>query len=187
MVVRDAEGARWSVRARRLRRGESSRPWAGPEEESLRRRLAGALAPHPLVVPDPLRGVAGGWRTPGDAADVAMHQVRAAFGGRRDAGSNLWAVAQLARLLRDAVNHLRTPWSDTWQVEAAARGRIRRWVHWEVEGSEATEQAVTSVVAALQAGHLPQPCRAVLVEVVDQRPPARGRRSSGLGQRSPVG
>jgi hypothetical protein len=182
IVVRDAVGVRWKVRARRLRRGESSRPRSGPEEDSLRRRLAGVVAPHPLVVPDPLRGVPGGWRTPGDRADIAMRQAMAEYGDPREFGSSLWAVAQLFRLFSDALDHLSTPWSDTWRLEAVARGRIRRWAVWEVEGMEATERALTSTAAALEAGLVPQPPGAVLVEVVDQRPPDRSRRSAGLGR-----
>ena len=187
IVVRDAMGVRWKVRARQLRRGESSRPWSGPEEDSLRRRLVGVLAPHPLVVLDPLRGVPGGWRTPGDSADVALRETWAEFDDHRDFGSGGWAVTQLFRMVRDAVEYLSTPWSDTWRLEAVARGRIRRWALWEIEGAEATERAVTAVAAALGAGVVPQPTGAVLVEVVDQRPPMRSRRSAGLGRRTPVG
>jgi hypothetical protein len=187
IVVRDAMGVRWKVRARQLRRGESSRPWSGPEEDSLRRRLVGVLAPHPLVVLDPLRGVPGGWRTPGDSADVALRETRAEFGDHRDVGSSWWAVAQLFRMVRDALDHLSTPWSDTWRLEAVACGRIRRWAIWEIDGAEATEPAVAAVAAALGAGVVPQPTGAVLVEVVDQRPPLRSRRSAGLGRHTPVG
>jgi len=182
IVVPDAMGVRWKVRARRLRRGESSRPRPGPEADSLRRRLAGVLAAHPLVIHDPLRDVPGGWRTPGDRADVALRAARAEFAAHGAFGTDVWAVAQLARLIRDGLIRPRTPWSGTWRVEAAASGRIRRWAHWEVEGMGATERAVTSVVTALEAGDLPEPRGAVLVEVVDQRPPTRVRRSAGLGR-----
>lgn len=180
-VVRDARGVRWKVRPRRLRRGESRRPRSGPEEDSLRRRLAGVVAAQPFLVLDPLRGVPGAWRTPADTADIAMHQVRAEFADGRGFGLG-GGVVELFGLLRDAVEHLRTPWSDTWQVEAVARGRIRRWAHWEVEGMEATQRAVAAVAAALETGQVPQPSNAVLVDVVDQRPPSRNRRSAGLGR-----
>jgi hypothetical protein len=179
--VRDALGVRWSVRARRLRRGEASRPMVGPEEESLRRQLATLLAPHPVPVHDPLRGVPGGWRTPGDTSDVALRETRADFGDPPAIVSGWWALGQLPRLIGDAVGHLRTPWSDTWRLEATARGRIRRWARWEVEGAEATVQAAAMVAAALRAGRVPQPCGAVLVDVVDQRPAVVQRRGAGLG------
>jgi hypothetical protein len=186
-VVRDGQGARWVVRARRLRRGDTSRPWPGPEEESLRRRLAGVLAPHPLVLIDPLRGRPDGWRTPGDTADVAMAEALAEFGEPRSAGSDWWAVAQLVRLILDAVDDRRTPWSETWQVEAAARGRIRRWARWEVEGVDAAERTIATVTTALEAGDVPRPFGATLVDVVDQRPAGYQRRAAGLGGARPAG
>ncbi|MCW2700352.1 MAG: hypothetical protein JWQ45_1887 [Blastococcus sp.] len=186
-LVRDADGLRWSVRARRLRLDERCRPWPGPEQESLHRRLAGVLAPRPLVLPDPLRGRPGGRLTPGDTADVAMQDVRAEFGGDGHTGLDLSALADLARLVHEAVSHLRAPWSDTWQLEAAARGRIRRWARWEVEGREATERAIAAVSAALATGRVPEPLGAVLVDVVDQRPAVSHRRSAGLGRASQAG
>jgi len=187
VVVQDCWGVRWSVRARRLRRGESCRPWPGPEEESLRRRLAGVLAPRPLVLPDAYRGLPGGWRMPGDSADVAIRETLAEFGDLRSAGSDVWAVAQLVRLIRDAVDHRRTPWTDIWEVEAAARGRIRRWARWEVDGVDATERAIATVSAALEAGDVPRPFGTTLVDVVDQRPAVHERRSAGLGRGRPAG
>lgn len=182
IVVRDGAGVRWKVRARRLRRGESSRPRPGPEEDSLHRRLAGVMAPRPLVIPDPFRGLPGAWRMPGDRADIAMHEVRAELQDARSAGSSVWAVVELLRLIRDGLDHRATPWSDSWRLEAVARGRIRRWAIWEVEGAQAAERAVATVAAALEASVVPEPPGAVLVEVVDQRPPDRTRRSAGLGR-----
>jgi hypothetical protein len=79
-------------------------------------------------------------------------------------------VAEFVRLVRDAVEDLRTPRSDTWQVELIARGRIRRWARWEMTGAEAAEQAVATVGSGVRAGRVPEPWGATLVDVVDQRP-----------------
>jgi hypothetical protein len=89
-----------------------------------------------------------------------------------------WAAFSL---ILDLVGHLRTPWSDVWQVEALARGRIRRWARWEVDGTDAAHRAIASVSAALEAGRIPEREGAVLVEVVDQRPAGGSRRSAGPG------
>ena len=187
VVVRDAQGARWSVRARRLRRGEASGPLLVPEAESLRRQLTALLAPGPVPVHDPSRRVPGAWRTPGDTSDVAMQETRAVFGDPRAFDSGWWALGQLPRLVQDAVRHLRTPWSDTWQLEATASGRIRRWARWEVDGAEATVRAAATVAAALRAGQAPQPSGAVLVDVVDQRPAVVQCRTAGLGRAPRLG
>ena len=191
IVVRDALGVRWSVRARRLRRGEASRPMVGPEEESLRRQLATLLAPHPVPVHDPLRGVPGGWRTPGDTSDIALRETRAEFGDPPAIGSGWWALGQLPRLIGDAVGHLRTPWSDTWQLEATARGRIRRWARWEVEGAEATVQAAARWRPRCGPDRSRSRAARCSVDVVDQRPAVvqrrSGRCSAGRTQRREPG
>jgi hypothetical protein len=172
-VVTDAWGVRWKVRARQLRGGGTPPPRPGPEEESLRRRLAGAMARHPAPAPAP--GSAG-WMLPGDTADVEMYATLAEL--RRDpmtTPTNVWAVVQFVRLVRDAVEHLRTPMSDRWQVEVIARGRIRRWARWEITGADAAEQAVVTVASGVSDGRVPEPWGATLVDVVDQRPPYRLR------------
>ena len=96
--------------------------------------------------------------------------------------SGAWALADSVGLVVGAVDHLRSPMTDIWQLEAAARGRIRRWARWQIEGAASTQPAVAAVAAALEAGHVPQPPDAVLVDVVDQRPPPTRRRSAGLGR-----
>jgi hypothetical protein len=179
VVVPDAHGARWTVGVRRLRSTETAGPMSRPEEESLRRRLADAVAAVPHLLDDPLRGRPAGWRTPGDTDDVARREARAQFRCITTGGAP--APWELTGLIVDLVDHLRTPWSDTWRVEAVARGRIRRWARWEMEGLEAASRAVATVSAALAAGEVPGPEGAVLVDVVDQRPAGGSLRSAGLG------
>src|SRR5690348_14950903 len=67
--VRDGQGTRWTVRARRLRSTERAGPMFPPEQESLRRRVTRALAPHAAVAIDPLPGIPAAWRLPGDTSD----------------------------------------------------------------------------------------------------------------------
>lgn len=172
-VVTDAWGVRWKVRARQLRGAGTPPPRPGPEEESLCRRLAGALASHPVPHTAP---VSADRMLPADTADLEMHATLAEF--RRDpmtTSPEVWAVGQFVRLVRDAVEHLRTPMSDRWQVEVIARGRIRRWARWEISGAHAAEQAVVTVASGVSAGRVPEPWGATLVDVVDQRPPYRPR------------
>jgi hypothetical protein len=143
-------------------------PRPGPEEESLRRRLAGALArfPVPGVAPP-----AADWELPADTAELDLAGTRAEFlQSRWYAGSEAWAVAEFVRLAREAVDQLRTPRSDTWEVELVARRRIRRWARWEITGAEAAEQVVATVLSGVRAGRVPEPWGAILVDVVDQRP-----------------
>jgi len=169
--VTDAWGARWTVRARQLRGTGTPPPLPGPEEESLRRRLTAALSrlPPPATAARP-----GDWRLPADTADVERELVLAEF---RDTpmrqGTAPWAVGHAVRLVGEAIAHLRTPKSGTWEVELVARGRIRRWGRWQITGAEAAAQTVTTVVTAVAAGRVPEPWGAVLVDVVDQRPPYR--------------
>ena len=181
IAVRDAYGDRWSIGARRLRVPEIAPPLSGPEQDSLRRRLAGAVAPNPAVVPDPMRGVPGAWRMPADRADVELHETRADLASRYRSSNGIWALVALVRLVEDVVDHRRTPKTDNWRLEAAAGGRIRRWARWEVDGPEAAQRAAATVAAALAAGQVPAPSDAVLAEVVDQRPPTSRRQSAGLG------
>ena len=124
---------------------------------------------------------------PGDTSDLAMRATRAEFGDPQPIDSGWWVLGQLPRLIGNEARHLRTPWSDTWQLEALARGRIRRWARWEVEGVAATGQAATAVAAALEGGQVPLPDGAVLVDVVDQRPAGVHRRAAGLGGASRLG
>jgi hypothetical protein len=138
------------------------------------------VAPHPLP-PGTLSG-RGGWWTPADASDIALSEAAAEF-----RTVSYWGEWAAPRLVLDLVDHLRTPWSDVWRLEALARGRIRRWARWEVDGPEATHRAIASVSAALEAGRIPEPEGAVLVEVVDQRPAGAHRRSAGLGVVRPAG
>ena len=172
-VVTDASGVRWAVRSRPLRGTGTPAPRPGPEEESLRRRLAGALArfPAPDLAPPP-----GDWQLPADTADVEMSATWAEF--HRTPwwpGSDPWAVVQFVRLLRETVAHLRTPRSETWEVELIARGRIRRWARWQITGAEAARQVVATVTSEVRAGRIPEPWGATLVDVVDQRPLPRPR------------
>ena len=180
--VRDTHGARWTVRARRLRSTETVGPMSRPEQESLRRRLTRALTPHAAVPVDPMRGVPDAWRLPGDTSDI---ELREAWADHCDStygsASGVLALVGFVRLVADAVEHLRTPMTDTWQVEAAACGRTRRWARWEVQGPEVAERTAVTVAAALTSGCVPQPDDAVLVDVIDQRPPTAPRRSAGLG------
>lgn len=167
-AVRDAWGARWSVRARQLRGGGTEHPRPGPEEESLRRRLATALSPQPAGA-----GAVGAadWWHPTDTADV---EKAAVFAQYRDTpmreGTAPWAVGHFVRLVGDAIDHLRTPLSETWEVELIAGGRIRRWARWQIAGAEAAAQAMHTVASAVRAGTVPDPWGATLVDVVDQRP-----------------
>lgn len=180
IAVRDAQGARWSVRARQLGSTETAAPLSEPEHDSLRRRLAAALSPHPAMVAGPIRGVPVAWRTPGDSADIELWKARTAY---RDltygSGGVMWAIVDL---VRDAVDQLRTPPTDTWLLEVVARGRIRRWARWEVQGREAAERTAVAVAAALTNGRVPEPADARLVDVIDQRPADRRtvRRSDPL-------
>lgn len=168
-AVTDAWGVRWTVQARQLRGAGTPPPRPGAEEESLRRRLTGALSRSPAAPTVVLRPV--GWELPADTAEVELAATRAEFHQTRlPATSDAWAVAELVRLVRDAVGHLRTPRSDIWQVELIARGRIRRWARWEITGAEAAEQVVATVVSGVRAGRVPEPWGATLVDVVDQRP-----------------
>jgi hypothetical protein len=156
-----------------------------PEQESLRRRLTRALAPHAAVAIDPMRGVPAAWRLPGDTSDIELREARRAYGDSSyGSASGVWALMEFVRLVREAVDHLRTPMTDTWQLEAATRGRIRRWARWEVQGPHAAERTAVAVAAALASGRVPQPDNAVLVDVVDQRPATAPRRSAGLGART---
>lgn len=66
--------------ARRLRSTETAGPMSRPEQESLRRRLTRALAPHAAVTVDPMRGVPAAWRLPGDTSDIELREARAAHG-----------------------------------------------------------------------------------------------------------
>jgi hypothetical protein len=153
-----------------------------PEQESLRRRLTRALAPHAAVAIDPMRGVPDSWRLPGDTSDIELREARAAHGdSTHGSAGGVWALVGFVQLVGDVIDHLRTPMTDTWQLEAAARGRIRRWVRWEVQGPEAAERTAAEVAAALASGRVPQPDNAVLVDVVDQRPATAPRRPAGLG------
>jgi hypothetical protein len=180
--VRDDQGTRWTVRTRRLRSTETTDPISRPEQESLMRRLTRALAPHAAVAIDPMRGVPDRWPFPGDTSDIELREARAAHGDSTYGSSRgVWALLGFVKLVGDAVDHLRTPLTDTWQLEAAARGRIRRWVRWEVQGPENAERSAAAVAAALASGRVPHPDDAVLVEVVDQRPATASRRSAGLG------
>ncbi|MFD2094238.1 hypothetical protein [Blastococcus deserti] len=167
----DASGVRWTVRLRRLRGAGTPPPLPGPEVESLRRRLAGVLARRPVPTADRRPGGPSPWPLPGDTADVEMRATLAEF--HRDpmrTSTEVWALRQLVRMLREAVDHVRTPPSDTWQVELVARGRIRRWARWEVTGQEAATQTAATVAAGVRDGRVPEPWGATLVDVVDQRP-----------------
>ncbi|WP_142025059.1 hypothetical protein [Blastococcus colisei] len=167
----DGFGVRWTVRARQLRGTGTPPPRPGPEEESLRRRLTAALSrlPAPAVA-----GGTGDWRLPADTADVEMQATFAEF---RDTpmrqGTAPWAVGHAVRLVGEAIAHLRTPRSETWEVELVARGRIRRWARWQITGADAAAQALATVAAGVGAGRVPEPWAATLVDVVDQRPPYR--------------
>jgi len=170
-TVTDVRGVRWTLRGRQLRGAGTPLPRAGPEEESLRRRLAAALSRLPATASAP---VPRNWYLPADTADIEMQATVAAF---RDSpmrtGSAPWAVGQAIRLVGEAVAHLRTPRSELWQIELLARGRIRRWARWQVTGADGAAQAVATIAADVAAGRVPEPWGTTLVDVVDQRPPYR--------------
>ena len=170
-AVTDAWGVRWTVRMRQLRGAGTPPPAPGPEEEALRRRLAAALS----RLPSPATSFpAGDWRLPADTADI---EIQAAFAAYRDSpmrlGTAPWVVGHAVRLVAEAITHLRTPKSDTWEIEVVARGRIRRWARWQITGAEPATQVVGTIVAGIGAGRVPEPWGATLVDVVDQRPPYR--------------
>lgn len=172
-TVIDGWGVRWTVRARQLRGTGTPPPRPGPEEESLRRRLTAALSrvPAPAVT----QGT-GDWWLPADTADVDMQVALSEFWDTpMRQGTAPWAVGHAVRLVGEAIAHLRTPRSDTWEVELVARDRIRRWARWQITGTDAAAQAVATVVAGVRSGRVPDPWAATLVDVVDQRPPYRSR------------
>ena len=180
--VQDAYGTRWSVRARQLRSTEIAAPGSDPEHASLRRRLAATLSPHPAVVVDPFRGAPGAWRTPGDSADVELREARAAYRNPIYGSTGaIRAIVDLIAFVRGEVDHVRTPLTDTWLLEVMARGRIRRWARWELQGAETVERTAVAVAAALASDRVPELPDARLVDVVDQRPACAPHRSTGLG------
>lgn len=169
-VVEDAQGVRWVVRARRLRE-DGAAPI--PLEEIWRPQLSAALAPVATGQRGRPAGSALGLSTP-DASDDAMAAVRGEIGAPVIPVMNGFEILAGAwRLVVDGVRHLRTPFSDRWRVELVARGRVRRWAHWETDGAEAATRTVAAVATDVAGGRLPEPAGAVPVEVVDQRPPYR--------------
>jgi len=167
--VTDQWGARWTVRARRVRGAGTAPPRRGPDADRMRRRLDAALARYPAplaaTVPTDVRLPAAPISDPVDAELTRL---------RHRPGTTIWVVAEAGpALLRDALARLRAPGAGTWAVELVARGRFRRWATWQVTGAEAAARVLASVTADLGAGRVPDPPGATLVEVVDHRPPVR--------------
>jgi hypothetical protein len=169
-LVEDVHGTRWSVRTRRLRGHGGPFPGPAMDREAWDSQLEQALSP----VPAPRAGQRTGsphQLLPPDASDRALAAVRGEIGAPVLDHSGAFEILTAAgRLVADAVRHLRTPLSDRWRVELAARGRIRRWAHWEIAGAESAARTAVAVAADVRAGRVPAPAGALLVEVVDQRP-----------------
>jgi hypothetical protein len=169
-LVEDGHGTRWSVRTRRLRGHGGSSAGPATEPDAWGSQLEDALSPLPARRTDQRTGSPDQLLAP-DASDRALAAVRGEIGapGLHHAGA-FEILAAAGHLVADAVRHLRTPLSNRWRVELAARGRIRRWAHWEIAGAESAARAAVAVANDMRAGRVPAPVGALLVEVVDQRP-----------------
>lgn len=176
-TVTDPWGSGWRVRVRYVRGAGTAPPYPGPDAHRLRRRLEAALGRYPApLVASASTDVREAAAPISDPVDAELAAFRSQW--RRSGTTVGVAVHSGPALLRGGLAWLRTSRSGIWEIDLAARGRFRRWVRWQGSGEPPAAGVLAAVAAAVASGRVPDPAGMALVEVVDHRPPFRGRPAS---------